>query len=78
MDTPASTRHPLETIEEEITSTAEDQAQENNVEEFKTKEGVFMACSKQLSERFRLAFTANCHQGQLFDDIVFLGDTESA
>ena len=48
------------------------------MEEFKTKEGVFMACSKQLSERFRLAFTAKCHQGQLFDDIGFLGDTESA
>ena len=37
-----------------------------------------MACSKQLSERFRLVFTANCHQGQLFNDIGFLGDMESA
>ena len=46
MDTPVSTRHPLETIEEETTATAGDQAQENDVEKFKTKEGVFMACSK--------------------------------
>ena len=37
-----------------------------------------MACSKHLSERFRLAFTAKCHQSQLFDDIDVLGDTESA
>ena len=37
-----------------------------------------MAYSKQFSERFRLAFATKCHQGQLFDDIGFLGYTESA
>ena len=37
-----------------------------------------MACSEQLRERCRLTFTAKCHQGQLFGDVGFLGDTESA
>ena len=36
-----------------------------------------MAYSKQLSERFRLAFTAKCQQGQLLGDIGFLGGMES-
>ena len=48
------------------------------MEEFKTKEGVFWACSKKLSERFCLAFSAPCHSGQLFDDVGFIGDTSCA
>ena len=52
--------------------------EEEGVEEFKTKEGVFFACSKNLAKRFRLAFSAPCSHGQLFDDIGFLGDTECA
>ena len=34
--------------------------------------------SKNLSEHFRLAFTAKCYEGKLFDDIGFLGDTDCA
>ena len=34
--------------------------------------------SKNLAERFRLAFSAKCHEGKLFDDIGFLGDTVCA
>jgi hypothetical protein len=29
-----------------------------------------------LSECFRLAYSAPCYQGQLFDDLGFMGDTE--
>ena len=47
-------------------------------EEFKTEKGVFDAVAVGLSERFRLAFTAQCYSGQLFDDIGFVGDTECA
>jgi len=67
IDESPSSRYPLGVIDEE-----------EGVEEFKTKEGVFFACSKNLAERFRLAFSAPCSHGQLFDDIGFLGDTECA
>ena len=67
IDESPSSRFPLGVIDEE-----------EGVEEFKTKEGVFFACSRNLSERFRLAFTASCYHGQLFDDIGFIGDTECA
>ena len=41
-----------------------------------TKEGVFAKVKKNLSERFRLAFTAPSCSGALFDNIGFLGNTE--
>ena len=47
-------------------------------EEVNTKEGIFEHVSKHLSDRFRLAFTAKCYSGKLFDDIGFLGNTEAA
>ena len=51
---------------------------DGGTEEFKTEEEVFTQVSKSLTERFRLAFTAKCHEGQLFDDIGFIGDTAAA
>ena len=50
----------------------------DNTVEADTEEGIFNHVSKHLSERFRLAFTAKCYSGQLFDDIGFIGDTENA
>ena len=46
-------------------------------EEFTTEDEVFLHVSKNLSERFHLAFTAPSCSGKLFDDIGFLGDTQS-
>ena len=43
-----------------------------------TEDGIFGAVSNHLAERFRLAFSAPCMSGQLFDDIGFIGDTECA
>ena len=48
---------------------------DGGTEEFNTKEGCFMAIEKNLSQRFRLAFTAPSCSGPLFDDIGFCGDT---
>ena len=45
----------------------------DKVDEFKTEEGVFAQVSTNLSQRFRLALTAPCYQGQLFDNIGFVG-----
>ena len=42
-----------------------------------TKEGVFLKVKKNLSECFRLAFTAPLCSGALFNHIGFLGDTEA-
>jgi len=47
-------------------------------EEFHTKGEIFEQVSKNLSERFRLAFTAKCQEEKRFDDIGFLGDTDCA
>ena len=46
-------------------------------EEFTTEDDVFLQVSKNLSERFRLAFTAPSCSGKLFDDIGFIGDTQA-
>ena len=46
-------------------------------QEYDTKEGVFAEVKKNLSERFRLAFTAPSCSGPLFNNIGFLGDTEA-
>ena len=51
---------------------------ENGVETHETEEGIFGEVSKNLSQRFRLAFTAPCYSGELFDDIGFIGDTAAA
>ena len=45
---------------------------------FDTEEGIFSEVSTHLSKRFRLAFTAPCMSGELFDDISFLGNTDCA
>jgi hypothetical protein len=37
---------------------------------------MFEHTSKHLSQRFCLAHSAPCYQGQLFDDLGFMGDTE--
>ena len=50
---------------------------EESTQEFTTKDGVFLQFKKNLSECFRLAFTAPPCSGILFDDIGFLGDTEA-
>jgi len=42
-----------------------------------TEDEVFLQVSKNLSGRFRLAFTAPSCSGKLFDDIGFLGDTQA-
>ncbi len=41
-----------------------------------TKEAVVAHTSDHLSERFRLAYSALCYRGQLFDNLGFMGDTE--
>ena len=41
-----------------------------------TKDAVVAHTSDHLSERFRLAYSAPCYRGQLFDDLGFMGDTE--
>jgi len=48
----------------------------DKVEVFDTEEGVFLHVSQHLSERFRLAFTAPCFSGSLFDDLGFIGNEE--
>ena len=39
---------------------------------------MFEHTSDHLSQWFRLAHSAQCYQGQLFDDLRFMGDTECA
>jgi hypothetical protein len=39
---------------------------------------MFEHTSKHLSQQFRLAHSAPCYQGQLFDDLGFMGDTKCA
>jgi hypothetical protein len=39
---------------------------------------MFEHTSKHLSQQFHLAHSAPCYQGQLFDDLGFMGDTECA
>ena len=39
---------------------------------------MFEHISDHLSQRFRLAHSAPCYRGQLFDDLGFMGDTECA
>ena len=46
--------------------------------EYNTEDEIFGKVSSHLAQRFRLAFSAPCHRGQLFDDIGFLGDTAAA
>jgi hypothetical protein len=38
---------------------------------------MFEHTSKHLSQRFRLAHSARCYQGKLFNDLGFMGDTKS-
>ena len=48
------------------------------MEEFHTEGEVFLQVSSHLSERFRLAFTAGCFKGQLFNDLGFIGNAHVA
>jgi hypothetical protein len=43
-----------------------------------TENEMFEHTSKHLSQRFRLAHSAPCYQGQLFDDLGYMGDTKCA
>jgi hypothetical protein len=45
---------------------------------YSTEHEMFEHTSDYLSQRFRLAHSAPCYQGQLFDDLGFMGDTECA
>ena len=47
-------------------------------EKYDTEDGIFGAVSSHLAERFRLAFSAPCMKGKLFDDIGSIGDTTCA
>ena len=47
-------------------------------ERYDTEDEIFGTVSSHLSKRFRLAFTAPCMKGKLFDDIGFIGDTTCA
>ena len=47
-------------------------------ETYDTEDGIFGAVSSHLSKRFRLAFTAPCMKGKLFNDISFIGDRTCA
>ncbi len=42
------------------------------VDEFKTKDGVFLAVSKHLTKRFQSALVAQCHRGTFYEDIGHL------
>ena len=46
----------------------------DKVDKFHTEGEVFIQVSSHLSKRFRLAFTAPCFSGKLFDDLGFIGD----
>jgi len=47
-------------------------------DEFHTEREICKQVSKNLSECFRLVFTAKCHEVKLFDEIRFLGATDYA
>ena len=48
------------------------------VNTYSTEHEMFEHTSDHLSQRFRLAHSAPCYRGQLFDDLGFMGDTECA
>jgi hypothetical protein len=48
------------------------------VNTYSTEHKMFEHTSDHLSQRFRLAHSAPCYRGQLFDDLGFMGDTECA
>ena len=48
------------------------------VNTYTTEQEMFEHTSDHLSQRFRLAHSAPCYGGQLFDDLGFTGDTECA
>ena len=48
------------------------------VNTYSTEHEMFEHTSDHLSQRFRLAHSAPCYRGQLFDDLGFTGDTECA
>ena len=45
---------------------------------YTTEDEILGQLSSHFAQRFRLAFSAPCHNGQLFSDIGFLGDTAAA
>jgi hypothetical protein len=48
------------------------------IETYDTEDKVVGRTSDHLSKRFRLAYSAPCYCGKLFDDLGFTGDTECA
>jgi len=45
---------------------------------YETEDEVYLHTSEHLENRFRLALSAPCSSGKLFDDVGFLGDTDAA
>ncbi len=52
----------------------EERTSDNQHTEYKIKDGIFLAVSKTLVERFQSALVAQCHQGTFFEDIGHLAD----
>jgi hypothetical protein len=48
------------------------------VNTYSTENEMFECTSKHLSQQSHLAHSAPCYQGQLFDDLGFMGDTKCA
>jgi hypothetical protein len=48
------------------------------VNTYSTEHKMFEHTSDHLSQRVRLAHSAPCYQGQLFNDLGFMGDTKRA
>ena len=48
------------------------------VKTYSTEHEMFEQTSEHLSQRFRLAHSAPCYRGQLFDNLGFTGDTKCA
>ncbi len=49
-----------------------------DIKTYDTEQEVIAHTAEHLSERFRLAYSAPCYRGQLFDDLGFTGDTVCA
>jgi hypothetical protein len=49
-----------------------------SVNTYSTEHEMFEHTSKHLSQQFRLAHSAPCYQGKLFDNLGFMGDIKSA
>ncbi len=48
------------------------------IKTYNTEQEVVAHTADHLSGRFRVAYSAPCYRGQLFDDLGFMGDTKCA